>query len=322
MFIPGTSDPSSLDLSMRSSLADSLAYVVETVGRRLDIPRAHAERAIAAVRLHRVVPAVFGQYYKLVMAVHGGDYGQACSALRRIVDVASRTPTFGVDLYTEASLGEDRQLYGELIDPDAGSSPWLCPPPPTPDFSDRVRDSFALIAKADAALGTELRGLAIQVVGASPFHGPDARPFGSVSSLMLWGLLVVNVERYGTAVALVQGLVHEAAHLLLFAHSVEEPFVTNAIEERYTSPLRSDPRPMDGVFHATFVAARMHYSLRRLREVSDTSLEPIAVESIDRQLQDIQALYFGGLQTVRKHAKLTGTGQRIIEESLDYMQAA
>ena len=38
---------------------------------------------------------------------------------------------------------------------------------------------------------------------------------------------------------------------------LDEPLVQNAPDESYHSPLRADDRPMDGVFHATLVCARL-----------------------------------------------------------------
>ena len=34
---------------------------------------------------------------------------------------------------------------------------------------------------------------------------------------------------------------------------IDELFVLNPDWERFPSPLREDPRPMDGIYHATFV---------------------------------------------------------------------
>ena len=139
---------------------------------------------------------------------------------------------------------------------------------------------------------------------------------------MLWGLMILNVERYRTAAELIQVLVHEAAHLLLFAHSIAEPLVTNAIEERYASPLRPDPRPMDGVFHATFVSARLYYVNKRLLEAATATFAPVPVEELENKLRCIRTLYLGGLKTVQDHGKLTASGRFILEETLDYMKAA
>ncbi len=209
-----------------------------------------------------------------------------------------------------------------MVNPDGGTSLWIAAPPAEEGFEQRVHDALGLIAVADPALADEIRGLIIQVVGAVPSRAPGAMSFGSVSSFMLWGLVIVNVERYATAADLVQGLTHEAAHLLLYAHSIREPLVTNPIDERYTSPLRSDPRPMDGIIHATFVSARLYYVNARLREVTSTSFAPVPLEELDRRLAMLRGLYLGGVKTLRDHGKLTATGRYILEESLDYMKVA
>ena len=300
---------------MRASLADSLDYISDTVGRRLGLAGSDTRAGTDAIRTHRVAPVVFGLYYKLVLAVRAGAHDQAAALFTRLLRRAETAPAFNVGLYDEASLGDDRPLYGDLIDPAPGAAPWLCPPPAPDGFQQRVHDSLDLIATADPALAAELRGLVVQVVGAVPSDHPEARPFGSASSFMLWGLVIVNMQRYQSAAALVTGLVHEAAHLLLFAHSIEGPLVTNAIEDRFTSPLRSDPRPMDGVFHATFVAARLHWAHRKLREAGSLAVSP-------DELPEFRRLYFGGMQTIADHAKLTPSGRRILAETRDYMQDA
>jgi hypothetical protein len=43
-----------------------------------------------------------------------------------------------------------------------------------------------------------------------------------------------------------------------------KPLVENEVEELYPSPLRSDPRPIDGVVYATYVTARMDYAVTSL----------------------------------------------------------
>jgi HEXXH motif-containing protein len=59
-------------------------------------------------------------------------------------------------------------------------------------------------------------------------------------------------------------LAHESGHAILFGMSLGEQLVKNEATARYASPLRSDPRPMDGVVHATYVLARMYYTMTRL----------------------------------------------------------
>jgi HEXXH motif-containing protein len=54
-------------------------------------------------------------------------------------------------------------------------------------------------------------------------------------------------------------LTHEAAHSLLLGYTLGAPLVESDPAERFSSPLREDLRPMDGIVHATYVLARMHY---------------------------------------------------------------
>jgi HEXXH motif-containing protein len=322
VFIPGSNDPAQLDLAMRASLAASLDHVYSKVGSRLGVSASEAESTIANIRQHRVRPGTFGRYYKLVLAIESGDFPRAQDLSRQIAALVQFKAEFCVALLTEAELGDEKRIYTELIDPDPADAPWLLPPPADDKFTEKVGRALELIQTIDEALADELRGLVLEIIGASPYHGPNSRPFGSASSLMLWGMMLINLERYQTAQDLIQGIIHEAAHLLLFAHSIAEPLVTNPISERYTSPLRSDPRPMDGVFHATFVSARMYYVTHRLRKATTVDFAPIPVDQLDERLAMLRQFYFGGLQTVQKYGKLTPIGEQIMEETLAYMKAA
>ena len=74
------------------------------------------------------------------------------------------------------------------------------------------------------------------------------------------------VRRVRSDLDMVQALAHESAHLLLFGMCADGPLLENANDDhRYSSPLRTDSRPMDGIVHATFVTARMCCALSQLR---------------------------------------------------------
>lgn len=63
----------------------------------------------------------------------------------------------------------------------------------------------------------------------------------------------------------IEHIVHEVSHLRLEAHFFLEPLVHNPITElKFKAPIRDDPRPMRGIFHACFVLARMTRVFRRL----------------------------------------------------------
>lgn len=326
MFVPGSRDPKNLDSAMRNALADSLQYILSETGSEaaFDAQRTAMESALREIRSHRVKPGVFGRYYKLVLALERGDLRNASVLFSEIIALSNVSPTLRVLRFDEQTLGADKALYAELIDPSPHGVPLFDSPKDEQwaRFSDNVSNALDIIQTADPDLAAEIRCLAVEIVAAAPLDLPDARSFGSASSFMLWGALIVNAKLFNNATGMLQTIVHEAAHQLLFAYSIEEPLVTNAFDERYVSPLRSDPRPMDGVFHATFVTARVHYAFSKIRAVASRPRTRIDVPDIDSRLDTLKDLYFGGFQTIEQHAKLTETGRRIIEESREYMKAA
>jgi len=64
---------------------------------------------------------------------------------------------------------------------------------------------------------------------------------------------MINANRRDGAVGMVQMLAHESAHDLLSAFAQQRPLVETRRTKLYPSPLRVDPRPMEGIYHATFV---------------------------------------------------------------------
>jgi HEXXH motif-containing protein len=141
----------------------------------------------------------------------------------------------------------------------------------------------------------------------------SAKGFGAVTSLMVWGASFVNVEYYKTRWDAVQFLVHEITHSLLFGLACEQPLIQNSPDESYKSPLRADPRPMDGIFHATLVCAR-------LADFNKAWLESGLVAGDDRSrceeaiLQNSR-LFHDGLLVIDQNGKLSEQGRHLIDQS-------
>lgn len=318
--------PSDLDLAMRTSLASSLVYVHDAAKSQLELDIANCDIAAAldAIRTHRVKPGIFARYYKLVIALELGAIEDARTRFCEIVTLAHDEPAFAVLPFRDDALGAEKAHYVDIIDPDPKGQPLLAAPTREvwSGFPERIAEALKIIQLADGKLASEVRGLVIEVVAAANHAGPSARPLGSASSFMLWGALIINSNRYRKSAELVEALIHECAHQLLFAHSIDEPLVTNSYEERYNSPLRSDPRPMDGVVHATFVTARLHYAFAKIRQATTTEFNPIEPAMLETKLDIFKYKFFAGLEIVQQHAKFTHTGEQIIGEALAYMEAA
>jgi HEXXH motif-containing protein len=136
---------------------------------------------------------------------------------------------------------------------------------------------------------------------------------------MLWGGMFINAARRRTPLELLEVLVHESAHLLLYAFTQHEPLVLNDEAERYTSPLRTDPRPMEGIYHATWVSARMTYAMHKLScsKNLDAELRHQALAAANADLANFAA----GHALVKAHGRLTDTGRRVIDEAAAAMEA-
>jgi hypothetical protein len=77
---------------------------------------------------------------------------------------------------------------------------------------------------------------------------------------------------------------------------------------------------MDGIYHATFVSARMHWSMSRLMEsdlLSDEGrVEALAARDADRKN------FESGYEVISAHGDLSDTGARLMESARAYMDNA
>ena len=109
----------------------------------------------------------------------------------------------------------------------------------------------------------------------------------------------------------------EHAHSLLFALSPSEGVVENLEDELFASPLRADARPLEGIFHATFVLARMVHAVSLIRASGRLS------DNEERTAASLQAeyegLFFDGHKTVREHGRLTPQGTLAMNAAEQYM---
>jgi len=267
---------------------------------------------------HRQGPPVFATYFELVFALKAKRYDEARRLWRRIAATVGETPSFEVAPLAADRLGEDAARFVRLL--NAGEKGPIFGPPDRsrwPAFVAGVGEAFRLLEQTDAALATEIRALIVLVMGSAPLS--PALSFGGVTSLTLWGAVTLNTELHRTPLEIADGLVHEGAHTLLFGYAADERLVCNPDSERFASPLRSDPRPMDGVFHATFVCARLHRFYRRLLESRPKGLGGFDSHAIERKMAEMASRFDDGARLVADKANLTPLGEKILRSSVDYM---
>lgn len=150
----------------------------------------------------------------------------------------------------------------------------------------------------------------------------DSTKTNAASSFQSFGVVVLKyLQPFQTWTTYVEHITHEAAHHLLFAiFKVEDVFKTGT-DERFRSPLRSDPRPLDAVFHAMFVLARIIYILRRIRDcASYPNFNRTATYSFYNPLTLIEQ-FRDAYSVVASNAQLTDFGAKLLRDTRAFAEA-
>lgn len=299
-----------LDLAMRSRLAQSLGYIFERIGTDLGVRRDGAERVVESVRAGRQSPQLFGAYYDLVLAVERDEIDEARGFADEIIERLDSPPpaAWVASLASRPAGDEDR--YQRLLLPEDIAA--LEPKPQ--EFAaarDRVADAMEMLDRGYPEMAAEIRELLFEVVIAAGPTEPGAMTFDGSSSYMLWGAIMLNATGQSSVLDTAQALAHESGHNLLFGYCVNGSLIENDDDEAFAHPLRQDPRPMDGVFHAAYVIARMHQTVERL--LQSGVLDDEQAEAARRELVLHRRNFEAADSVIRSGGRLTPLGKDAIE---------
>lgn len=316
-FEPSAERGAALDQRMRERLADTLDYLFNEIGEPLGVGADETSRLTADIRSRGQSPNRFGAYYELVLAVENDDL----EAARRLAgelfagSETSRIRVASIEERSEAEVARYRRLL--IPEPSMAAQP---DPQLLLETLDRTEQAFRLLDRGFPAMAAEMRQLLREIVIAAGPEDPKAPSFDGASSYMMWGAILLNARGQKNVLDTAQALAHESGHNLLFGFCASGSLVENEDEELFSSPLRADPRPMDGVFHATYVVARMHQTLSRLLEAG-----VVPESEMEAALADLKAHrrnFDAGDQVIRESGKLTALGAEVIETARAYMAAA
>ena len=308
--------PASIDQSVREALADSLGHLYSAAPGPFESANIDISEALREIRAHGVEPGLFGRYYELVFALQEGRMETAAALCQNIGALASRRPTLEVTPFTEAALGEDVARYGRILE-IAGLTPDLLARPSAEQAAEFRRTALAALELLDATdplLALELRALVKQIVDVGPPPRLGGAKFGGVTSFMLWGAVFLNVDRHRTPLDMMEGLVHETSHHLLFGLAERDALTSNPLAICPSSPLRGGPRPVDGVLHATFVCARLHYLHRRLLDVRPNALDRADFDSAEARVVEFRQRFLAGQTVLFAHAEFTAAGEAVLRD--------
>lgn len=323
-FAPTGARGRTVQQAMSRRLGRSLRHVHERAREAAGLPAGELTTLLAELAAgRRVRPELFALHGDLLQAAAAGDHQGLCRlfgelAGRSWLGGALEVRAFGDPAFPPVRLERDRRYAAS--DPDI---PLALVAPRDDEFSafrERVQQALALIEGSAPELAAELQALVGEIVAATVDSEDPDRTFDGISVFELWGALFVNPRRHPTRLETAEVLVHEAAHTLLFAHCLDEPLVLNPTSERHASPVRRDPRPMDGVFHGTYVIAILHYFQSRL--IASGLLSADEAQSLDERLRSYPGSFSAGLRVIQDKAVLTDTGRRVIDSAAAYMASA
>ena len=312
-FWPGEHSPvRNLDAQIRGALAASLERIQARASHLLPGGTFDLEAVCTRIREGRVSPGAAAAYFELVPALQAGKLELAAACWRRIGSQPVEVPQLRCEPFHAGTLGEDADRYQRLLSIGwAGSQ--IFAPPNLSEWASFERDVSAaldLLREAVPTWHAELESLLLRIYGAQPAQS-DGRGFSGASSRMVWGAIFINVRRHPDRLSIASTVVHEATHQQLFGLSQSQPLTENPPHERYSSPLRNDPRPMDGVYHATYVSARL--ALFNALFIESPALSPAEKETAEERVPAMRKRFEDGLAIVEKHGKLSPLGRDLLE---------
>lgn len=321
-FFPNGARARALDLRMRRILGESLSHIADQAAGHLAFDAASIHRLAAALQAGgRFPPSTFGLYADLVLDISDDELEAAEQLLGALVRERPSAEPMRVLSLDHPDLQEHRERYARLMGCEPGGDFVILPPPAdkAERFERMLGPAMKLMRDAAPALADEFDVLVDQLVMVSG-EERNGYQFDGGSCYMLWGALFLNIGIERSPVALIEVLAHESAHMLLYGFAAEEPLVLNDDDERYRSPLRIDERPMDGIYHATYVSARMHWMMSRL--IDSGRLEAAARDEAEAARRADARNFAAGDEVVRQHGRLTGTGDALMRAARDYMRGA
>jgi HEXXH motif-containing protein len=312
-FMPDAERGRAIDHAVRSRLATSLAAILDAVQGELPFDGDALAALILSLRSHRVPPGVMAAYGELVTAIFKPDAERATRLLACLADPALRkapTELRGVTLDSGLDPLIAECYLRQFL--DGGDLTLTLSPVSASGLAEAIavfEAGRALLKKANAALEAEIAALVSEVIFVVPDGAAPEVTLHGASSFLVWGALLLNPVPHPNRLKMAEVLVHESAHSLLHGFTMGLPLVENPDSERFPSPLRHDPRPMEGIVHASYVLARMHLGMSAM--IGHGALDDAELVEARTSLLRIRQNFADGYAVVRANARFTSLGAEI-----------
>ncbi len=320
-FNPSAASGSALRAHFNDGFADSLEYLFSVCEPAIAFDTERAAMLLSRIRSgSRESPLMYSLHFKLIEALQAEDTASVEALINDMLVEAPAEDGIAVVRLGSPSCDWDTGLVTSYFCEADSLFRYVDPDPAKAAQTEAnlygAMDDLrgfapALAAEMEALVSTVILATGVQVVGDEP------REFESVTALRAFGAVLFNADSVASRLQCVVSLIHEHAHMVLFAHSPNEGVVTNSPDERYVSPLRSDARPVEGIFHQSFVLARMIYGMNLLRKLDTASQHQH--DFADEFIAQNVPRFMDAFETLHQHARFTSQGLDVLNSSKAYM---
>ncbi len=309
-----------LDRGMLSLLRGSLV----TIGSEAEgIADCHVSRSLA--RATEVLkagfiacPVLWACYASLCDFISADDLAAANTTAAALDKALDSAPAPYISNLNDRDLGDGyAAVYARAVDDDVDMRFDLV----AIDDGEATRartlivEARDLIGGASPDLLSEMDALVRQIVLAR--GQPGGLLFSGAATLFLWGAIFINPTTISDRLTMAEALTHEARHALLTGLAGGRDVTLNDSHERYPSPLREEPRPIEGIAHAAFVLARMTMMLDCL--ASSHCLSDRERLRANCMREDNISMFRSAMVTLKEHALFTAEGAAIFGHCETFM---
>ena len=309
-------DPKALEKRMRAQLAISLQYLFDEFEDQVRLDPQKSEMVITRLKQGKVQPGVYARYYDLVFALTNEETRKVTKLANEIFELISEPVEFKIIPYAKKELGDDFERFPRLLFAEFSLDNPMSTPKATlhKQHREKLEQALNVIQLVDNAIYQEIKALlSCVVVSVHNSQLSTANAFGGVSSFMTWGATFINAGAYRTEHQAVEFFVHEITHCMLFGHSCQDALVLNSIDESYRSPLRSQLRPVDGIYHATLVCARIALFMQKWMKFGTDNSEH--TQWLEARYESNKDSFLDGLSVLNEHAKLSKQGALFLSQA-------
>ena len=256
-----------------------------------------------------ISPWLYCQYFKLLESMKQDEVITVELIIQRLID--DRRWLIHERIIASGLQNEwEKQVFVEEVSVAFGTDCLKAVSPSQEELNEfkvAVSDAMNIIAKADSDLLTEINVFVsiINLVKSKVNVGATSpKFFGAIYLSLPDDLLHLH------QLMLIEHLVHETSHLYLNTVLAHDPLVLNETQERFISPIRSDLRPMLGIYHAAFVLSRVLRVFKRMQnqKLYDDQALNLSIDSLTKKYEE-------AFDTASQNAVLTQLGKQILSST-------